>query len=478
MIHFDKLTEGARNSLSVAQEILKKKHNTELTPIHLLKGLVASKEGSVPMLLNKININLKLFENDIDKSLMMFPQVEHNGNYQIYMANDTEKLFEVAENEMERMKDEYLGSEHLFIAMFEIDNKSIYSIFEKYGITKERVYSALQDLRGNQRVTGENAESNYDILKKYTRDFTEMAKCGKLDPVIGREKEIMRVIQILSRRTKNNPVLIGEPGVGKTAIVEGLALKIIEQDVPENLENRKIVALDIGSLVAGTQFRGEFEQRLKLIIDEIVNSHGNIILFIDELHTIVGAGNAEGAIDASNMLKPRLARGEMQTIGATTLDEYRKYIEKDGALERRFQPVIVNEPSIEETVEILEGLKSKYEDYHKVKISSEAILKAAKLSSRYLTERKLPDKAVDLIDEAAARLKIKILSMPDELKMLEKKLNDLSQSGELAVRRKDYESAAKYKKQSDEIQKDLGEKRKKWLKKHNISDTDTENLVA
>ncbi len=478
MIHFDKLTEGARNSLSAAQEILKKKHNTELTPIHLLKGLVASKEGSVPMLLDKININLKIFENDIDRELMNLPQVENQGNYQIYMTNDTEELFKVAENEMERMKDEFLGSEHLFIAMFSIDNISINKILEQYGITKEKVYSALQYLRGNQRVIGENAESNYDILKKYTRDFTEMARNGKLDPVIGREKEIMRVIQILSRRTKNNPVLIGEPGVGKTAIAEGLALNIIKQEVPENLKNRKIVALDIGSLIAGTQFRGEFEQRLKLIIDEIVNSQGKIILFIDELHTIVGAGRAEGAIDASNMLKPALARGELQTIGATTLDEYRKYIEKDGALERRFQPVMVNEPSIEETVEILEGLKSRYEDHHKVKISSKAIINAAKLSSRYLTERKLPDKAVDLIDEAAARLKIKIFSMPDELKVLEKKLNDLSQSGELAVRRKDYEQAAKYKKQSDDIQKNLGEKRNTWLKKHNISDTVTEDLVA
>ncbi len=477
-MNYEKWTQGARNALSAAQDAIKKRNHTEMTPLHLLKGLAENKDGSVAMILSKMDINISQFEHDIENELSKLPMIEHGGQYQIYMTFDTEQVLNNADSERVRMKDEYIGSEHLLIAMFDIGNIPINTIFKHYGMTKEKVYAVLQELRGNQRVTGEDAESNYDILKKYTRDFTELAEKNKLDPVIGREKEIMRVIQILSRRTKNNPVLIGEPGVGKTAIAEGLAIRIVNQDVPENLKNRKIVSLDVGALIAGTQFRGEFEQRLKLIINEIVNSQGKIILFIDELHTIVGAGKAEGAIDASNMLKPALARGEMQTIGATTLDEYRKYIEKDGALERRFQPVMVNEPSVDDTIEILRGLRSRYEEHHKVIISDEAIINAAKLSKRYLTERKLPDKAVDLIDEAAARLKINIYSMPDELKEMERKLKDLGHAGEAAARRKDYERAAELKKESDILQEDLVKAKKKWRNEQDIKDEVNGELVA
>jgi len=295
-------------------------------------------------------------------------------------------------------------------------------------------------------------------LKKYTRDFTELAKQKKLDPVIGREEEVERAIEILSRRTKNNPVLIGEAGVGKTAIVEGLAQKIVDGDVPKNLVGRKIVGLDMGALVAGTQFRGEFEQRLKLLVDEVIKSKGKIILFIDEMHNLVGAGRAEGSLDASNMLKPALARGEMQVIGATTIDEYRKYIEKDRALERRFQPILVKEPTVEQTIEILKGLRKKYEEHHKVKITDDALVQAAKLSYRYITERRLPDKAIDLIDEAAARLKLQLFSMPDEIKVLENRLKRIQEDGESAVIRKDYEKAAELKKESDKVSEELKRK--------------------
>lgn len=476
-MNYDKWTQSARNALMNARETMKNMHHTELHPIHILSGLAQDSEGSVSMILQKLGINRQQFIMQVNEHLSDIPSV-NTFTGQIYMTSQTEALLQAAEDEQRRLKDEYLGSEHLFIAMFEVNSLPVNKVMSRFGFTKEKIYSALQDIRGNQRITGDNAESNYDVLKKYTRDFSDMAAQGKLDPVVGREREITRVIQILSRRTKNNPVLIGEPGVGKTAIAEGLALKIAQNDVPENLKNRKIVALDIGSLIAGTQFRGEFEQRLKLIINEIVNSAGSIIMFIDELHTIVGAGRAEGAIDASNMLKPALARGEMQTIGATTLDEYRRYIEKDGALERRFQPVMVREPSIEETVEILKGIRGKYEAHHNVKISDNAIENAAKLSKRYLTERRLPDKAVDLIDEAAARLKINIFSMPEHIKNMENELNELSSMGEIAARNRDYEKAAGLKKRSDALSAELKKEKDEWIKQHNIKDEVSGEIVA
>ncbi len=478
MINFEKYSESARNAVSSAQEAVRKNRNTELTPLHILRGLAGLKEGAVSEVINKAQLQKTKFTADIDREISHLPSVDHGGDYQIYMTLDTERLFDIADSERERMKDEYLGSEHLFLALYDINNRIINELLGRYGLSKEKVFRYLQDIRGNQRLTEEKAESNYNVLEKYTRDFTKMAEQGKLDPVIGRNEEIMRVIQILTRRSKNNPVLIGEAGVGKTAIAEGLAQKIVQGDVPENLKNRRIAALDMGALVAGTQFRGEFEQRLKLIINEITNSKGSIILFIDELHTIVGAGRAEGAIDASNMLKPALARGEMQTIGATTLDEYRKYIEKDSALERRFQPVLVREPTVDVTIEILKGLRPKYEEHHSVKISDEAIVEAARLSHRYLTERKLPDKAVDLIDEAAARLRIKIFSMPDDIKAIELRLNEVKQAGEIAVRNKDYEKAAALKKESDGLRDEFTRKKAQWIEKSNINETVDGELVA
>jgi len=478
MINYEKMTEGARSVLQKALESARKKHNTELTPLHIMKGLVSAKESIVPDIIDDLNINLKILEIDIDRDVNNLPTIQQEAGYQIYQSTDTEQIFEFAEKEMERLKDEFMGSEHIFIALFEINNKTINRIFDRYNITKEQVYKALQELRGSQRVTGEDGEKNYNVLAKYTRDFNQMAKDGKIDPVIGRDNEILRAIQILSRRTKNNPVLIGEPGVGKTAIVEGLALKIVLGDVPDNLKDKRIAALDIGALMAGTQFRGEFEQRVKLIVDEIISSKGKIILFIDELHNIVGAGRTDGALDASNMLKPALARGEMQTIGATTTDEYRKYIEKDGALERRFQPILVKEPSIEETIEILKGIRGKYEEHHKVKIMDDAIESAAKLSYRYLTERRLPDKAVDLIDEAAANLKIKMYSMPNDVKMLEKQLNEISEEGMRAVKNKEFEKAAEKKKESEKLKKEFDKKKADWMKKAKLADSVDGELIA
>ncbi|MEO0234203.1 MAG: AAA family ATPase [candidate division WOR-3 bacterium] len=478
MINFDRITEGARSAIGVAQEILRQKKHTELTPIHILRGLLASDESIVPSIIEELKISRRSIIDDVDKELNNLPYVEHGSGYQVYITYDTEQLFDNADRERERMKDEYLGSEHLFLGLFDISNKTVNNIFTRYNITKEKVYDVLQDLRGNQRITSENAEKNYNVLKKYTRDFTELARLKKLDPVIGREEEVERAIEILSRRTKNNPVLIGEAGVGKTAIVEGLAQKIVEGDVPDNLKSRKILGLDMGALVAGTQFRGEFEQRLKLLVDEIVKSNGKIILFIDELHNLVGAGRAEGSLDASNMLKPALARGEMQVIGATTIDEYRKYIEKDRALERRFQPIIVKEPSVDQTIEILKGLRKKYEEHHKVKITDDALVQAAKLSYRYITDRRLPDKAIDLIDEASARLKLQIFSMPEEIKVLENRIKKIQEDGESAVIRKDYEKAAELKKESDKISEELKKKKDEWIKKNKLKTEVDGDMVA
>ncbi|MEJ5307673.1 MAG: AAA family ATPase [candidate division WOR-3 bacterium] len=478
MINFDRLTEGARSAIGVAQEILRQKKHTELTPLHILRGLLASDESIVPSIIEELKINRRSIIDDVDKELNNLPYIEHGSGYQVYITYDTEQLFDNADRERERMKDEYLGSEHLFLGLFDISNKTVNNIFTRYNITKEKVYDVLQDLRGNQRITSENAEKNYNVLKKYTRDFTELARLKKLDPVIGREEEVERAIEILSRRTKNNPVLIGEAGVGKTAIVEGLAQKIVEGDVPDNLKSRKILGLDMGALVAGTQFRGEFEQRLKLLVDEIVKSNGKIILFIDELHNLVGAGRAEGSLDASNMLKPALARGEMQVIGATTIDEYRKYIEKDRALERRFQPILVKEPTVDQTIEILKGLRKKYEEHHKVKITDDALVQAAKLSYRYITDRRLPDKAIDLIDEASARLKLQIFSMPEEIKVLENRLKKIQEDGESAVIRKDYEKAAELKKESDKISEELKKKKDEWIKKNKLKTEVDGDMVA
>ncbi|MDD5701938.1 MAG: AAA family ATPase [Dehalococcoidales bacterium] len=397
---------------------------------------------------------------------------------QIYATPRIEELLHGVDDEAKRLKDEFIGTEHLLIAMASARTGEAAEILRSAGVDQEKVYRALQNIRGGHRVTDARAESKYRSLEKYSRDLTALAREGKLDPVIGREDEIKRVMQILTRRTKNNPVVVGEAGVGNTAIAEGLAQRIVADDVPDSLKGRRVAALDMGALVAGSKFRGEFEERLKAVMDEIKNSKGEIILFIDEIHTVVGAGAAEGAMDASNMLKPALAHGELQTIGATTLDEYRKHIEKDKALERRFQPVYINEPTVEQTVQILKGLRPRYEAHHKVKITDESLEAAAKLSQRYLTERHLPDKAIDLIDEAASKLRIDAESAPPQVKELEEKTKQLSMEEEAASNRQDYPKAAEIKAERMRLEEEYNQAKSEWLKQAKIDEVVDEKDIA
>ncbi|MEO0123471.1 MAG: AAA family ATPase [candidate division WOR-3 bacterium] len=477
-MRFDKFTQKAQDSIALAQEILDEYAHQELDVEHIFLALLRQEDGLVPKILKKMDIMPDLVQRRLESSLDLRPKVYGGATAQIYITPRTKKLVSLAQAEAQRMKDEYVGTEHLFLAIAEETEGEVVKILREFGITKEKIYQALQIIRGSQRVTDQDAESKYMALERYARDITALAKQGKLDPVIGRDQEIKRVIQILSRRTKNNPVLIGEAGVGKTAIVEGLAQRIVEKNVPEILKDKRILALDMGSLVAGSKYRGEFEERLKAVMDEIRKGKGEIILFIDELHTIVGAGAAEGAIDASNMLKPALARGELQCIGATTLNEYRKHIEKDAALERRFAPVYVGEPSVEDTIKILQGLKNRYESHHGVIIDDSAIESAVKLSHRYLTERHLPDKAIDLIDEACARARIEIYSMPDELKEMEKRLEKLTEEGKRAVEMRNYELAAKLRDETEALQKEYRRKKTEWMKQRGIDDRVTEDDIA
>ncbi len=464
--------------MAIAQEILDEYNHQELDVEHIFLALLRQDDGLVPKVLKKMDVMPDLVQRRLESLLESRPKVYGGSTAQIYITPRVKKLFSVAQAEAQRIKDEYIGTEHIFLAIAEESEGVTVRLLREFGITKEKIYQALQNIRGTQRVTDQDAESKYMALERYARDITALAKQGKLDPVIGREQEIKRVVQILSRRTKNNPVLIGDAGVGKTAIVEGLAQRIIDKNVPEILKDKRILALDMGSLVAGSKYRGEFEERLKAVMDEIRKGKGEIILFIDELHTIVGAGAAEGAIDASNMLKPALARGELQCIGATTLNEYRKYIEKDAALERRFAPVFVGEPSIEDAIEILKGLKSRYESHHGVIIDDSAIKAAVTLSDRYLTERFLPDKAIDLIDEACARARIEIYSMPEELKRLEKELERLTEEGKKAVEMRDYERAAELRDETERLQKMYRKKKSEWMKQRGIDDRVTEDDIA
>ena len=423
MLSFDKLTVKAQEAIQRAHQIAGEKQHQQIEPSHIMAALLEPKDGIFQAVLKKSGIEQHLIYEQNEKNLKKLPQVT-SGIGQIYLSQNSNNLFDQALKESVQLHDEFVSIEHILLALSE-DKSDAGHVLRQAGLGKNVILQTLKDVRGSKRVTDQNPEDKYQALKRYARDLNQLARASKLDPVVGRDEEIRRVLQVLSRRTKNNPVLVGEPGVGKTAIAEGIAYRIVQGDVPENLKTKKIMALDIGALIAGAKFRGEFEERLKAVLQEVTDASGEIILFIDEMHTLVGAGATEGAMDASNMLKPALARGELRCVGATTLDEYRKYIEKDAALERRFQPIIVKQPTVEDTISILRGLKEKYEVHHGVRIQDSALVAAATLSDRYISDRFLPDKAIDLIDEAASKLRIEIDSMPTELDEVERRLKQL-----------------------------------------------------
>ncbi|MDP2885230.1 MAG: ATP-dependent chaperone ClpB [Ignavibacteria bacterium] len=444
-MNFNKFTLKSQEAVQNAQEIASSYSNQAIEPEHLLAALIQDSDGVVVPLLQKIGANLNYLKIKINEAIEKLPKVQGAGLGSQHLSSELGQVVEAAQKEASQLKDEYLSTEHILLAFLDEGTgdrrgSSASKLLHDQGVTKDAVYKALREVRGTQRVTDQNPEDKYQALERFGRDLNELARKGKLDPVIGREDEIRRVLQVLSRRTKNNPVLIGDPGVGKTAIAEGIAQRIVQGDVPETLKTKRIVGLDMGSLVAGTSFRGQFEERLKSVLKEVTESNGEIILFIDELHTLVGAGAAQGSVDAANMLKPALARGDLRAIGATTIDEYRKYVEKDPALERRFQPVLVDEPSIEDTVSILRGLKERYEVHHGVRITDGAVVAAAQLSHRYITDRFLPDKAIDLVDEAASKLRIEIDSMPEQLDTVERRIKQLEIEREAIKRERDVDT--------------------------------------
>ena len=485
MMRFDRFTERAQDAFARAHEIIQRYRHNQLDVEHLLLALVEQTGGAVQTILDRAGVDSDMLRQRVDESLQSnanprpyYPYGANAQQAQVYITPRVKRAVDVANEEASRLKDDYVSTEHLLLALSTDREGPAGRILNDYGLTRDRILQMLPEIRGGHRVTDPGAEGKYRMLERYSRDLTALAREGKLDPVIGRDEEILRVIQVLSRRTKNNPVLIGEPGVGKTAIVEGLARKIIAGDVPEPLMTKRVVALDLGAMVAGSRFRGEFEERLKAALDEIHNAKGEIILFIDELHTVVGAGAAQGAIDASNMMKPALARGELQCVGATTLDEYRNHIEKDAALERRFSPIFVDEPDIEATIQMLRGLRERYEQHHQVKINDEALDAAAKLSQRYVSDRYLPDKAIDLVDEAAAKLRVAIFSMPPDLKEMKMRLRELQKEEETAWSARNYETAAKSRSERLTLETDFEAKRAIWQKEKGLDEVVSEEDIA
>ena len=481
MMRFDRFTERAQEAAQRAAEIIQRYGHNQIDTEHILLALIEQPGGVIPQILEKLSVSPEALTERLDATLRASPKANifGGGAGQIFITPRVKRIIDLANEEANRLKDEYISTEHIFLAILTERNTPAARILESAGLTRDRVYSAIQDLRGGQRVTDPQAESRYRTLDKYSRDLTQLAREGKLDPVIGRDTEILRLIQILSRRTKNNPVLIGEAGVGKTAIAEGLAQKIANNDVPEILSGKRVVALDLGAMIAGSRFRGEFEERLKDVVEEIQRAQGDVIMMIDELHTVVGAGAAQGAMDASNMLKPALARGELQCIGATTLDEYHKYIEKDAALERRFAPIYVEEPSVDDTIKMLQGLRDRYEAHHKVRFADEALVAAARLADRYVTDRRLPDKAIDLMDEAAAKLRVALYSMPPDLKAMRTEIEKLQAEEEQAGLNRDYELAARKKSERLRLDEEFHGRRDKWEAEHQLDEVvDVDDIAA